>query len=288
MARVEAILGRRATSWRRVDRGYTAAERWVARLEDGSSAFVKAATDEDTAAWLRAEHGIYAAVRGAFLPAMLGWREGARPALVLEDLSAAAWPPPWSRERVEAVLATLAAVAAAPAPGLASLETMRAELSGWTVVARDPAPFLALRVCTPAWLERALPALLDAQARAELAGDDLVHLDVRCDNVCFVGARVAIVDWNWACRGRGRFDVACWLPSLEMEGGPRPDEILPDAGSYAALLAGFFAARAGLPPPRGAAPALRPLQLAQLRVALPWAARALGLEPVIPSASAPR
>jgi hypothetical protein len=44
----------------------------------------------------------------------------------------------------------------------------------------------------------------------------------------------------------------------------------------ASLLAGFFCARAGLPP-IPAAPHARPLQLMQWRTALPWAARLLGL-----------
>jgi hypothetical protein len=44
----------------------------------------------------------------------------------------------------------------------------------------------------------------------------------------------------------------------------------------AALCAGFFACRAGLPEVP-VAPGLRAIQRAQLEIALPWAARALGL-----------
>ena len=72
---------------------------------------------------------------------------------------------------------------------------------------------------------------------------------------------------------------AFWLPSLELEGGPKPDAVLPSGpgvAELAALVAGFFAARAGLPPPSGA-PTVRGIQLAQLRPALAWACRALGL-----------
>jgi hypothetical protein len=43
-------------------------------------------------------------------------------------------------------------------------------------------------------------------------------------------------------------------------------------------VAGFFAARAGLPAPEGA-PTVREFQLRQLEVALPWAARELGQAP---------
>jgi hypothetical protein len=74
-------------------------------------------------------------------------------------------------------------------------------------------------------------------------------------------------------------DLAFWLPSLHAEGGPPPEASLPDAPEWAAMVSGFFAARAGLPliP---SAPQVREVQLFQLRTALPWAVRALGLPPL--------
>ncbi len=110
-------------------------------------------------------------------------------------------------------------------------------------------------------------------------GDALVHLDVRSDNLCFVGDRVVLIDWNLACRGNPRVDVAAWLPSLADEGGPDPMAIMPGEPALAALMSGFFAARAGLPPPEGA-PRVRGVQLSQLKRALPWAAASLRLPPV--------
>jgi hypothetical protein len=53
---------------------------------------------------------------------------------------------------------------------------------------------------------------------------------------------------------------------------------LPDAPEVAAWVAGFFAARAGLPVIPDA-PRVRVVQRQQLETALPWAARALGLPP---------
>jgi hypothetical protein len=74
-------------------------------------------------------------------------------------------------------------------------------------------------------------------------------------------------------------DIAFWLPSLTLEDGPEPGDLgrdRPDVGTLAAIVAGFFAARAGLPRPPGA-PAVRSFQRAQLEVALPWATRVLEL-----------
>src|SRR3712207_5516959 len=93
--------------------GYTPAQRWIVSLADGSTAFVKVATDELTASWLRDEHVAYSVLRGAaYMPRYLGWwDDGERPVLALEDISAGHWPPPWDDTTVAAVLAALRDVA---------------------------------------------------------------------------------------------------------------------------------------------------------------------------------
>ncbi|MGH3665185.1 MAG: phosphotransferase [Egibacteraceae bacterium] len=129
-----------------------------------------------------------------------------------------------------------------------------------------------------AWLDANLPSLLAASARAVLAGDALLHGGVRSDNVCLRADRTVLVDWNWACRGNPAFDLVAWAPSLRLEGGPPPEWVAGGELELAALVAGYFAAKAGLPPPhRGSA--ARDVQHRQLRVALPWACQELGLPP---------
>lgn len=274
---VATHFGRTPATVRRVAGGYSAAERLVVHWSGGGSAFVKGATDADTAAWLRAEHAIYARYPAGFLPALLGWRDdGASPWLALEDLSEAFWPPPWSPARIDAVLATLADVAACAAVDLPSMETRRVEFAGWSKVAAAPDTFLRLGVSTERWLHRALPDLMRAEHDARLDGGALLHNDVRSDNLCFTGNRVVLIDWNWACRGNPMFDIAAWLPSLELEGGPPPESIVQGEGELASFVAGFYAAHAGLPPLPGR-PALRALQLDMLRHSLAWTARVLSL-----------
>jgi 2-polyprenyl-3-methyl-5-hydroxy-6-metoxy-1,4-benzoquinol methylase len=178
------------------------------------------------------------------------------------------------------VLASLREVAATrPLPAeLPRLEERRSALAGWAVVARDFAPLLALELCSQRWLAHALPELLRAEQHAQLGGDDLLHLDLRSDNLCLAGERVVFVDWNCAARGNAAVDRAFLAPSLRLEGGPLPDDVLPGQAPLAAFVAGFFAARAGLAAIPDA-PGVRLIQLRQLRIALPWAARALGLPP---------
>lgn len=263
--------------------GYTSARRLRTRLADGRTLFIKAAVNTETADWLRAESRIYEALEGApFMARRFAFHDaGGETFLALEDLSAAHWPPPWTLDRVAAVQEALAEMRRVGRRVRSPLPLIEEDTSfaSWGIVAADPRPFLSLGLCTEPWLAASLPALLQAEHAAPLAGEDLLHLDVRSDNICFrTDGSAVLVDWNWACRGNGVLDTAGWLPSLSHEAGLEPEAVLPEASAFAALLAGFWAARAGTPPPIGA-PRVREVQRNQLAVALPWAARASGLPP---------
>jgi hypothetical protein len=269
--------GWRPAAWMPVSGGgYTPAERWVAVAEDGSRAFAKFGSTELVAAWLRLERRAYADIDGRFMPDLLGWSDGSVPVLVLEDLSDAHWPPPWGSDLVARVLDALAQVAATRCPAWAPPVTELGVFDGWSLIADDPGPFLRLGLVTSAWLDGTLPALIGAQAPAELGGSALLHVDVRSDNVCFAGDRTLLVDWNHVSRGNPLFDVAAWLPSLELEGGPAPEAVEPEAGVFAPALAGYFCSRAAMPPIPDA-PRVRGVQLEQAKTSLPWAASRLGL-----------
>jgi hypothetical protein len=284
--RVRRALGAMPVAWRAASgHGAPSHRRFVVDLDGGKSAFVKVAAFDYTADWLREEYRVYAALDGQpFLSRLLGWDDdGVAPTLALEDLSGATWPPPWDRARIDSVLTTLAAVHATPPPdGVPPALESQFGLHGWPDVAADPQPFLSLGLCSPEWLFEHLRALSDASAAAEIGGTSLLHFDVRSDNLCLREGRAVLVDWNNACAGNALMDTASWLPSLHAEGGPAPHVILsdetPGLPAIASLLAGYFSARAGLPPiPQ--APHARPLQLMQVKTSLPWAARLLDLPP---------
>lgn len=279
-ARIERRTGRRLAAWEAAPTGgYTQAIRRIVRFADGGTAFVKAATDDPTASWLRAEIALYLGLHAPFLPVVLA-ADDDPPLLVLEDLRHGHWPPPWRSGDVERVRAALDVVhGTSPPPGVAALADFEADLNGWWQVAASPEPFLGLGLCSPGWLEAVLPGLVAAEAAAVLTGDDLCHLDVRSDNLCLFPERVVLVDWNNACRGNGEVDLLGWLPSLAVEGGPPPDAVAPAADpAHVAMLAGYWAWRAPQPPPSPGSQ-VRSIQRRQLEVALPWAARRLGLPP---------
>jgi hypothetical protein len=277
---IEQIAGAPVVSLEHVEgRGYTHASRQRAFLADGRTVFVKSAVDELSAGWLRAEIAVYSSLNGSFLAEFLGSAEQeGLPLLVLEDLGEAHWPPPWREGDVEAVKEALAQIASTPPP--TGLEGGLSEMLAyeWREVERDPEPLLSVGLCSRTWLDANLPTLRDAAERAPFEGSDLLHLDVRSDNIALRDGRAMLVDWNWACTGNALLDAAAWAPSLHAEGGPPPEDVVRGDGvaEFAAALAGFFAVRVGLSPP-ATAPRVRVLQREQLTVALPWAARALGL-----------
>ena len=264
-------------SWTPVaSRGYALGDRWLVRLDDGRTVFAKRAIGEPTAESLRAEQRVYAALRVSFMPQLLGWEDAELPLLVLEDLSAARWPPPWSPASVRrGARHARRGRRDSPAAGLSRL--VDDPPTGWDDVARDPRPFLQLGLCSDAWLDEALPALLEATDPSLLDGDALLHFDVRSDNLCIRdGDRAVLVDWNLACVGHPAFDVAFWLPSLVLERGPAIEEIEASGRTSPASLR---SSRASSPPGRACrlrrCAHRRGFQLAQLEVALPWAVRVL-------------
>ncbi|HEX9889397.1 MAG TPA: class I SAM-dependent methyltransferase [Nitriliruptorales bacterium] len=278
-ARVERLLGARVVAAHRPAGGFTSAGRWVVRLEDGTSAFVKIGTTADTATWVRNEHRWCSLIHADFVPEVLAFDDGSPPVVVFEDLSRGHWPPPWRDGDAERVVETLGRVAATAVAGeVPALYDHWDRTAGWRAVGDDPHPMLSIRLCSPEWLEAALPTLVEAEAAAPLAGGALLHFDVRSDNLCLLDDRVVLVDWNMPVRGNAVFDLAAFAPSLRLEGGPLPEEIVPDQAELAASIAGYFCARAGLPPIADA-PRVRWIQERQARIALPWAARALGLPP---------
>ena len=276
--RIERLVGARVESYRRVEGGYTPALRLVCGTA-GGRLFAKVGTTPGTCESLRREIHVYRRLRGDFMPRLLAADdEESEPILVIEDLSSHHWPPPWDGRQIELTLAQIDAMHGTRATLETYAQVHRAIEEGWREVARDPAPFLALGMADAGWLESALAALIQFEESCPTAGDSLTHFDLRSDNICLKAGRAVFVDWNGACLSNPRLDLGFWLPSLAYESGVEPEKILPDAPEVAALVSGYFAARAGLPEISDA-PRVRAVQRRQLATALPWAVRALGLPP---------
>jgi hypothetical protein len=264
-------------------------------LADGRRVFAKAAGPEPNPgvpAIHRREAQVVAALpEAAPVPRLLWSHEDVETGwvvLLFEEVAGQAPAQPWLADELGRVLAAIVelgealtpAPLAPPAVKTAS-EAFGAQLCGWApLLAEGP----ATRSRLDPWSARHLEALaaLEAEAPAAVAGDTLLHFDLRADNMLLTPERVWFVDWPLACVGAAWVDVVFFAPSVAMQGGPPPEELIarhpaarradPAALTAAvASVAGFFTHRSLQPPPPGL-PTVRAFQAAQGAVARAWLA----------------
>jgi hypothetical protein len=262
-----------------VERGHTRNEHWVVELADGGRVFVKQANDETGAGWLRDEHTIYANVRGDFLARMLGWcDEPEATMLVLEDLSDADWPPPWSVEKIRAWSASRSRT---QLPMSLQPECRHSR--------RFRGPF-RLGVGCPGSLRLPCPWAMFDRLASRLAtssysggpqlrtGGQVARTPRRPQRQHLLSGRPRAP--SRLERGLRRESVrraGQLAAEPRTEGGPDPWELRPKSGNAAALVSGMWADLAWRPPAPRSRADVRALERRQLAVALPWAARMLGL-----------
>lgn len=268
------------------------------RLADERRAFVKAVgpdANPDTPRIYRREAQIAAALPPAAPAPPLLWTydegEAGWVVLLFADIDGRQPAHPWRPDELERVLAALAELGAAltPSPLPEALartasEAFAGHIRGWRQL-RDEQP-AELAALDP-WAAAHLQTLVELEGRspAAVAGDTLLHFDVRADNVLLTDERVWFVDWPHARIGAAWVDALALAPSVAMQGGPPPEEVLarhpaaagadPEAITAAVVaLAGYFTQRGLQPPPPGL-PTVRAFQAAQGVVARQWAARRL-------------
>lgn len=221
------------------------AVRGVFELEGGGSVFAKMGTVPDTIAAIREECRVRDHVDGPFAVRVLA-KDADAAVMVLEDLSQAEWPPPWNEGRLAAVTRLVEELAGTPAP--AGLPSLAERLGEWG----------------------------DFGDLAWSGGEALVHVDLRSDNLCIRDGRAVLVDWNHAARGNSLFDLVLWAPTVWLEGGPPPWELISEADPRpVGWLRAYFADRMDRPPPEGA-PSVREFQRAQFQVVNEWVDRLAG------------
>nr|WP_240044421.1 phosphotransferase [Nocardioides albidus] len=278
---VEERLGSPVVETMSQDAGFTPGFASVLVCADGSRAFVKAASTKAQRVVAEAyrEEARKLAVLPVDAPApRLLWTEDVADWFLLatEYVEARAPHRPWTEDDLAASSAMTVALAAAltpaPAPALGRAVD---EFATW--------PALWERVAHPRAAE--LRALAEQYAEV-VAGDTVVHTDVRDDNILLRPDGTALLcDWNWPTVG------AAWLDSLLLLIGPRGDGLDVDAhlaahpllatvpahhiDVFLALVLGYVAASADQPVP-ATSPHLRAAQAWQRDVIDDWLAERLG------------
>ena len=213
-------------------------------------------------------------------------------ALVFEDIEG--WTPatPWRAEELGRVLSALTQLVESLTPSPIEVETiaerLHEPLQGWRTLASAARTKRDRLDSVPDWARRNLERLAALESEWERAsvGATLLHFDLRADNILLTADRVLVVDWPHASLGAGWMELLQILPSIAMQGGPKPWEIFdshplgrraPDREVTAVLaaLAGYFDHQSRLPAPPGL-PTLRAFQRDQGIPAVEWLMRRTG------------
>jgi aminoglycoside phosphotransferase (APT) family kinase protein len=266
------------------------------RLADGRRAFLKAISSQpnpDSPAMHRREARIAAALPASVPTPRFLWSydDGDWVAIVFEDVEG--WTPvtPWRPDELRRVLDALTPLVESLTPSPITVDTiaerLREPLQGWRTLwaAQVDDDDLA---DLPDWVRRNLERLaaLESEWEAASAGETLLHFDLRADNILLTPDRVLVVDWPHASLGAGWMELLQILPSIAMQGGPKPWEIFdshplgreaPEGAVTAVLaaVAGYFVRQSRLPAPPGL-PTVRAFQRDQGIPAIEWLMRRTG------------
>lgn len=298
-AGVQAILGDEVVEAVSQPGGFSPGSADRVLLASGRRAFVKAVSAEvnvSSAELHRREAAIAAALpRGVPAPKFLGgYDDGTWVALVLADVAGRHPGDPWAGADVQAVLDALAAMADQPVPDRLELNRHEESLSraflGWEKLARRPMEAVGGPLDPWAAGHLAELAQLARNGLAALAGDALVHGDLRADNILLTGHGAVLLDWPWADVGAPwsdalavlinvktlapEADVEHWFTGHRVFSGAGPDAI----NGVLAGWAGYFLDASRRPAPAGI-PTLRAFQRKQGDAVLSWLGARLRVVP---------
>jgi aminoglycoside phosphotransferase (APT) family kinase protein len=275
---VDATLGSRVVQARTQHGGFSPGV--AARLvcADGTRAFVKAVSAE-TNADSPTLHRREIEVLGLLPPELpvprliAAYDETPWVALLIDEADGRQPRLPWDDAQLDRALALARSVNAVTGVPLGSIGERLAEWAGWTKLATGPGP-------QDPWARRHLDRLIELEQSVAdaTAGQHLLHVDFRADNVLLGPDRDWLVDWPWARAGAPWVDLVLGAPCIALQGGPSPDDLLRRAGVSAdgeavtavvAAFAGLMVHSSGQPPPPGI-PTVREVQAVQGRIALDW------------------
>ena len=260
------------------------------RTADGRRCFVKAVSEEanpDTPGIHRREAEVVAALPAEAPVARLLWvfDEGGWVALGLTDIEGHTPVLPWRDDELAIVIEGLQRLhqllTPSPLESATAAHAFATMIRGWNEMRSGRVTDL------DSWSTRHLDRLveLEAEAPAMLSGDTLLNFDVRADNILLSGGQAYFVDWPWARIGPAFVDWLALAPSVSMQGGPAPADLLRRApldgvseeaiNAVLASMTGYFLGHARRPPPPGI-PTVRAFQAAQGEVALRWLRIRLG------------
>lgn len=294
-AKIEERLGSSVVDARTQPAGFSPGLAARLTTSDRARAFVKGVPPDrnpDSPKIHRREIGIVSRLPEGLPTPRLLWTIDDYPegwvVLAFEDVDGRHPDLPWNRNELDRVIAAIdrlnerltpSPIEAPPAAKLVG------RWQGWRRLAEQTPPEL------DPWARAHLRRLVDLEAQAPdaIAGNTLLHVDIRADNVLLTGEDVYVLDWPWASTGAPWVDALLFAPSVEMQGGPSAAAVFAQtaagrrarAEELAAALAAFtgFLQHNGLQPDPPGLPTLRAFQRGQAEVGLRWLRALVGDAP---------
>jgi hypothetical protein len=254
------------------------------RTADGTRHFVKAVSEEanpDSPGMHRREAEVVAALPSEAAVPRLEWSydNGGWVALCFEDVDGKMPTLPWRGDELALVTDALKrlheVLTPTPISSRSAGHAFATEIKGFDEIRESNASTL------PPWVARNIDRLAELEAEAPhlVSGTTLLSFDVRADNILIANGRVYFVDWPHACVGAPFVDWVAFAPSVAMQGGPRPADVMRSAplegvgkraiDAVVAAVAGYLFGHSLRPPPPGI-PTVRAFQAAQGEIALAW------------------
>ena len=268
------------------DGGFSPALASVLGLADGRRVFAKAANlerSEFAVKAIRREAQVLAALPADVPAPRLLWShdDGDWAILVTEAVDGRNPRQPWIPDELRRFLDafTVLAQILTPSPMAAARLADDTDLShNWRYLAADPPGAAGLAPEVTAAIDRL--ALLEQSWASAVAGESLLHGDLRSDNFLLTADGFRVVDWPFVGHGAPWIDLLFAIPSIALHGGGDPATLWaehplsrtaePDAVNTAvAGLAGFFLCRS-VHPPIPLLPTIREFQRAQGMIAFDW------------------
>ncbi len=287
---IEAVLGDEVIRAESQTGGFSPGTADRIRTKGGRRAFVKAVSPDqnpDSPEILRREADYLDALgRSPRVPTPLGrYDDGHWIALIMEEVDGSCPPVPWSADHVDVAMTELAALAEeltpSPLPVLPPVtQELESLFAGWQQLRDHPDPGV------DPWVAAHLDELVELAESTlpRLAGDTVVHLDVRADNLLIRDdASMVVVDWPWASVGPDWLDRFLLVINIDLYGGHDADDVIArylpavDPELVTGCLAGMCAyfTDAGRLPAAPGLPTLRTFQQAQTVSTTAWLRRRL-------------
>lgn len=202
---------------------------------------VSATAQPETANLHRAELAATRLIAGTPHTASIigGYQEDSWVALLMEDIEGRHPQTPWTEQDIIQTLIALDSLASLPIEGIEELDDLTAsiedEFKSWERIAQNPLrPELYTHLAENSDLKALQPHFDQLNTKASsyaqtvqeavintLAGNHLVHSDLRADNILLENntGEAIIIDWPFACHGAAYFDSASILADVVAQGG---------------------------------------------------------------------